>query len=832
MHRRSFLALASLALVFPLSARAEEAPFLAPPQYIGPPKAEHAATNRAFQGIPSMAIAPGGRLWADWYAGLTPGEDANNYVVLSASGDGGATWQEVLVIDPDGSGPVRAYDPELWLAPGGRLFVFWTQAEGHLGTVAGVWCMETAEPDAAQPKWSAPRRLTDGVMMDKPLVLSNGEWVLPASTWRETDQSARMIVSSDAGKTWALRGACNVPKAAREFDEHEFIERKDGSLWLLVRTKYGIGESISTDRGRTWPELTPSALAHPSSRFFIRRLASGHLLLVKHGPIAEKTGRSRLTAFLSADEGKTWSGGLLLDERNGVSYPDGQQAADGLIRVIYDFSRTGARQILMAAFREEDVAAGHDVSGAVKLRQVVSEASGGQEKPRAQSRGKAAPISLHPENPHYFLYHDKPAVLITSGEHYGAVLNLDFDYIKYLDTLAADGLNLTRTFSGAYVEPQGAFKIAENTLAPKPERFLGPWARSGQAGYANGGHKFDLSQWDAAYFARLKDFVAQAGRRGIVVELTLFCPMYSDAQWNLSPMNAANHIGEGVGEIGRDEVYTLDKNGGLLAVQEALARKIVAELRDADNVCYEICNEPYFGGVTMEWQRHIAEIITEAEKDFTHRHLLTQNIANRSKKIEAAFPEVSVFNFHYASPPTAVALNYALKKAIGDNETGFKGTADDLYRTEAWEFILAGGALFNNLDYSFTVGHEDGTFAYPPTQPGGGNPGFRKQVKLLKDFIQSFDFVKMKPARDLLPKDADCQMLAEPGSQYAAYFRGAAKLDFTLDLPAGDYRVLWLDVVTGREAAMRRVVHPGGPARFHVPEDLHECALKIVRALD
>ena len=45
------------------------------------------------------------------------------------------------------------------------------------------------------------------------------------------------------------------------------------------------------------------------------------------------------------------------------------------------------------------------------------------------------PIALHPENPHYFIYHGKPTILITSGEHYGAVLNLDFDYLPYLDEL-------------------------------------------------------------------------------------------------------------------------------------------------------------------------------------------------------------------------------------------------------------------------------------------------------------------------------------------------------------------------------------------------------------
>src|SRR4051812_7398834 len=130
----------------------------------------------------------------------------------------------------------------------------------------------------------------------------------------------------------------------------------------------------------------------------------------------------------------------------------------------------------------------------------------------------AEPLSLHPDNPHYFLFHEKPAVLITSGEHYGAVLNLDFDYVKYLGTLAADSLTLTRTFSGAYVEPQGAFNIAENTLAPKSGRFICPWARSAQPGYANGGNKFDLTKWDDAYFARLQDFVTQAAQRGVIVE--------------------------------------------------------------------------------------------------------------------------------------------------------------------------------------------------------------------------------------------------------------------------------------------------------------------------
>src|SRR3954447_21055790 len=117
----------------------------------------------------------------------------------------------------------------------------------------------------------------------------------------------------------------------------------------------------------------------------------------------------------------------------------------------------------------------------------------------------AQPIRLHPENPRYFAFAGKPAVLVTSGEHYGAVLNLEFDYKRYLDTLRADRLNLTRTFSGTYREVPGNFKIASNTLAPAPGKFAAPWAQHDS--------KFDLTKWDDTYFSRLKDFVAHAGRR-------------------------------------------------------------------------------------------------------------------------------------------------------------------------------------------------------------------------------------------------------------------------------------------------------------------------------
>jgi len=443
---------------------------------------------------------------------------------------------------------------------------------------------------------------------------------------------------------------------------------------------------------------------------------------------------------------------------------------------------------------------------------------------------KAVPIALHPENPHYFLHQDKPTVLITSGEHYGAVINLDFDYVKYLETLAADGMNLTRVFTGAYVEPVGSFKIEQNTLAPASGRFICPWPRTDTPGYGNGGNKFDLTKWDEAYFKRLKDFMTEAQKRNIIVELALFCPFYGDKQWEVSPMNAINNINGG-GPEDRTHVYTLDKSMGLLTVQEDLVKKLVMELKDNDNLIYEICNEPYFGGVTLEWQHHIASLITDLEKDLPHRHLISQNIANGSAKIQGPHPSVSVFNFHYATPPVAVGQNYHLNKVIGDNETGFKGNADSTYRKEGWAFILAGGALYNNLDYSFTQDHEDGTFQYPATQPGGGSAALRRQLKYLQQFISGFQYLRMKPDTTVITNHSDlktARVLSETGNQYAIYVFGKGPFNLRLSIPEGTYDVEFTDPLTGKPEK-GTTLDSAGSVEVNTPSFTEDVAIKIIR---
>ena len=330
---------------------------------------------------------PKGRLWACWVAG---GDSPKAFFVLATSDDDGEAWSRPrLVVDSHSKNLPRDRSilvGNLWTDPRGRLWLIFDQSMDMFDGRAGVWAALCENPDADEPAWSGPRRIWHGVTLNKPTVLSTGEWLLPISldqrggfgpfkgAFRELDpyRGANVFASTDQGVTWQRRGCATFPNP--DWHEHMFVERKDGTLWMLARTAKGIMQSTSTDRGKSWE--TPSApegIRQPVARFHIRRLASGRILMVKHGDTMDThEGRSKLKAFLSEDEGRTWKGGLMLDVRTGVSYPDGVQAPDGTIYISYDRNRSTDGEILLARFTEEDVLNGRLLSPRAKLRMLIS----------------------------------------------------------------------------------------------------------------------------------------------------------------------------------------------------------------------------------------------------------------------------------------------------------------------------------------------------------------------------------------------------------------------------------------------------------------------------
>ena len=144
------------------------------------PDEAHVWSTRKHEGVPAIAVSPkSGRLWATWFGGPTDCEDSNNYVILATSADRGKSWKQVLIHDPDGAGPLRAFDPQVWIAPDGKLRWTWNERKvpvrngdnyrnSCLHWFACTACLHSVSLDADNepvPPYPEPIRIASGVML-------------------------------------------------------------------------------------------------------------------------------------------------------------------------------------------------------------------------------------------------------------------------------------------------------------------------------------------------------------------------------------------------------------------------------------------------------------------------------------------------------------------------------------------------------------------------------------------------------------------------------------------------------------------------------------------
>lgn len=458
------------------------------------------------------------------------------------------------------------------------------------------------------------------------------------------------------------------------------------------------------------------------------------------------------------------------------------------------------------------------------------------------------PLRVSKQNPHYVEFGGTPRLLITSGEHYGAVVNLDFDYTVYLDALHAQGMNNARIFSGTFAERKedvNWVKPYSSPLAPRPGRLIAPWARSSQPGYFGGGNKFDLDKWDELYFARLKNFIQQAGARGIFVELTLFCNYYMDALWKNSPLYPGNNIqGEGpAGEGSFQDCLTM-KNKALLARGEALVKKMTSELNGFDNLYYEVCNEPYWHAkdtaAVTAWCKHMTHFLAEQEAALPNRHLIASNDAIPD------FQDVDIANVHYIHVGNFPSFDwlYRLNKPVSMDETNgtlVHSTLNDM-RVEAWDLFFKGGGAYNNLNWLYT-----------PSNPSGGDSArlVRSQLQVLRKFLIRQDFIRLYRDTAVVlsrPAGSHAPCLSEKGKRYLIYLhhskeKGAETLSgyeamvetfhdtVLLNLPAGQYKLRYVKPETGVMLPVKSIAaaQQGKPVRLTPPAYLTDIAILVTK---
>lgn len=313
--------------------------------------AVEAAAERRWQGVPSVAVW-NSRLWVTWYTGGPREPSPDNHIVLASRGEAESDWTVEAIVE--GTEGIRAFDPNLWVDPRGRLWHTWNQTDERVAElfdgVGGAWARVADESG-----WSGPRLLAAGVAMNTPTVRADGAWLLPSALWsqgpreHEDPRAANVYVSEDDGDSWRLLGGATVPADERTFDEHMIVALPDGSLWMLLRTLRGLAESFSTDGGATWTIVRPSGFnPHPSSRVWFGTLTDGTIVLV--GNAAPMT-RDGIAVRTSVDGGVTWSFPTVIDSRYGLSYPDAAEDGLGRLHVVYDRDRNGDGEILHTVLR-------------------------------------------------------------------------------------------------------------------------------------------------------------------------------------------------------------------------------------------------------------------------------------------------------------------------------------------------------------------------------------------------------------------------------------------------------------------------------------------------
>ena len=186
--------------------------------------------GQKWAGIPGVEITPGGRLFIAWYSGGEKEPDPQNTIYLCASSDRGATFTppEILAVPRDGA---RAFDPTLWLAPTGALWLIFNRGN-QVTAQHGIFARICAQPDAATPLWGDEFRLgydaPFSFRMNKPTVLSSGEWLMPVThapnltyAWSAGQNQFQGVgISLDQGKTWQLYGVGRRPELGARKHDH------------------------------------------------------------------------------------------------------------------------------------------------------------------------------------------------------------------------------------------------------------------------------------------------------------------------------------------------------------------------------------------------------------------------------------------------------------------------------------------------------------------------------------------------------------------------------------------------------------------------------------
>lgn len=414
-----------------------------------------------------------------------------------------------------------------------------------------------------------------------------------------------------------------------------------------------------------------------------------------------------------------------------------------------------------------------------------------------------------PENPYYWQYKGKPAMLI-GGSWQDNLFNHPVRLDEHLDLLVSVG--------GNYVRNVMSHRNTGNVFA---------WEQNEEG-------LFDLGRFNDEYWQRLETFLELTYQKDIIVQLEIWATwdLYEDHQslggWSFHPFNPANNISYTADESGLPivadyppqthptehpffrSVPQLENNERLLAFQEALVEKILSYTLRYPHVLYCMNNET---GEPNEWGDYWADFIHKKAAEAGVSVEITDMRRNENIRSE---DHVYIFNNPERYTFLDISQNNAWSglgqghydnllyvreriathpRPINNNKNyGAARHGEDESVARMARILFAGAA---SARFHRPHPYEDPEFMYAKSDFGLGlSPRAQKVIQSLRYVFDEVAFHRMQPHNNLLAnrEENEAYLLAEPGIQYAIYFTGEGSV--SLDSGYGDspLRYRWINI--------------------------------------
>ena len=167
-----------------------------------------------------------------------------------------------------------------------------------------------------------------GPVRNKPITLSDGTWLAPASNENNGLWNAFVDRSEDKGKTWTASSFLSVNRDSIVEEgviQPALWESSKGNVHMLLRSSAGVVcRSDSKDNGKTWSPVYKTNLPNPNSGIDLTKLDDGTLVVAYNRDGKNWGARTPIALAISSDNGKTWPTSVDIEtgtEGDEFSYP-------------------------------------------------------------------------------------------------------------------------------------------------------------------------------------------------------------------------------------------------------------------------------------------------------------------------------------------------------------------------------------------------------------------------------------------------------------------------------------------------------------------------------